>query len=313
MRDALCADLAALGHRVVVTADPRFPAPPPPAVVKLALAPPSGRRLAALASGVDAVWLIAPETGRILERLAARLGRAGAPLFGSTAGAVRAVADKRRLAARLHRLRVPHPATRIVRSEDGARAAALGLGFPVVLKPALGAGSEGVSVAEELHDVGSAFAAARRVAGREPLLVQRRVPGLPASVSLLVARRRARVLAVNRQVVRGRGSLTYRGGSTPFEHPLAARAAALARRVCGDVAGLRGLVGVDVVLGEDEAVVIELNPRLTTSYLGLRAAFDQNLAGLALLACRGRLPRDRPAPARRVRFSAAGRVWVQEP
>jgi predicted ATP-grasp superfamily ATP-dependent carboligase len=78
--------------------------------------------------------------------------------------------------------------------------------------------------------------------------------------------------------------------------------------VCEDVAGLRGYVGVDVVLGEREAALIELNPRLTTSYLGLRAAFDQNLAGLALAACGGRLPQPAPAAARPVVYSADGRV-----
>ena len=43
-----------------------------------------------------------------------------------------------------------------------------------------------------------------------------------------------------------------------------------------------GYVGVDLVLGREpdgsEDVVIEINPRLTTSYVGLRAAARTNLA-----------------------------------
>ena len=43
-----------------------------------------------------------------------------------------------------------------------------------------------------------------------------------------------------------------------------------------------GYVGVDLVLGRDpngsEDYVIEVNPRLTTSYVGLRAAAKSNLA-----------------------------------
>ena len=312
MRDALCADLAALGHAIVVTADPRFHAPRL-AAVDVAQAPPTGLRLVALASRADAVWLIAPETGGLLARLTARLRRAGVPLLGSTAGAVREVGDKGRLVARLRRLQVPHPETRVARSEPGARAAALRLRLPVVLKPALGAGCEGVALVKTPREIRPAFVAARRVARRGPLLVQRYAAGLPASVSLLVSRRRARVLAVNRQLMRGAGSPHYRGGLTPLEHPGAARAATLARRVCEDVAGLCGYVGVDVVLGEHEVTLIEVNARLTTSYLGLRAAYDENLAGLILLACRGGPLRDLPGPVRRVRFSGAGRVWVQGP
>ena len=43
-----------------------------------------------------------------------------------------------------------------------------------------------------------------------------------------------------------------------------------------------GFVGVDLVLGREpdgsEDFVIEVNPRLTTSYVGLRAAARSNLA-----------------------------------
>lgn len=307
MRDALCVDLAALGHAVLVTADPRFPAPRCPSL-EVASAPRPGLRLATLASRADAVWLIAPETGGLLARLSARLRRSGTPLLGCSVPGIHAVADKRRLAARLRRLRVPHPETRVVFSEADVRAAALRLRLPVVLKPARGAGCEGVSLVRELRQIEAAFAAARRAAPKGALLLQSRVAGTPASVSLLVCRRRAQVLAVNRQFVLGKSSLRYRGGATPLMHPLAARAAQLARRVCEDVAGLRGYVGVDVVLGQDVATVIEVNPRMTTSYLGLRAAFDQNLAGLTLDACQGRLPHEPPAAARRVCYSADGRV-----
>jgi len=42
--------------------------------------------------------------------------------------------------------------------------------------------------------------------------------------------------------------------------------------------GLRGYIGVDMVLTNDEPVVIEVNPRLTTSYIGLRKVINFNLA-----------------------------------
>jgi predicted ATP-grasp superfamily ATP-dependent carboligase len=62
-----------------------------------------------------------------------------------------------------------------------------------------------------------------------------------------------------------------------------------------------------MVITESEAVVIEVNPRLTTAYLGVRAVLEENVAALALAACAGVLPA--PLPARRsVRFTAAGRI-----
>jgi predicted ATP-grasp superfamily ATP-dependent carboligase len=53
-----------------------------------------------------------------------------------------------------------------------------------------------------------------------------------------------------------------------------------------------GFVGVDLVLGREpdgsEDVVIEVNPRLTTSYVGLRAATRANLASAMWDAAEGR-------------------------
>ena len=55
--------------------------------------------------------------------------------------------------------------------------------------------------------------------------------------------------------------------------------AALARRIAAAIPGLRGFVGVDFVLGIDgRATVLEVNPRLTSAYVGLSARLGRNLA-----------------------------------
>ena len=82
----------------------------------------------------------------------------------------------------------------------------------------------------------------------------------------------------------------------------------MARRTCRGLPGLKGYVGVDVVLTDTDAFVIEVNPRLTTSYLGVRASAQRERGGprparlrrYASAPCRG--------PRRRVVFTAAGRV-----
>ena len=55
----------------------------------------------------------------------------------------------------------------------------------------------------------------------------------------------------------------------------------LARRAVEVVPGLQGYVGVDLVLGEHPQV-IEINPRLTTSYVGLRRFVRNNLMRVML-------------------------------
>ena len=75
--------------------------------------------------------------------------------------------------------------------------------------------------------------------------------------------------------------------SATAAEPFATRACTLAEQALRTVPGLRGFVGVDLVLQnsvDDQAgsqdVVIELNPRMTMSYIGLRALCRQNLASL---------------------------------
>ena len=87
------------------------------------------------------------------------------------------------------------------------------------------------------------------------------------------------------------GRFHYVGGALPLPQPLAERAVRLGRRAVATLAGQRGYVGVDLVLGEpsdgSRDGVIEINPRLTTSYIGLRALARGNLAEAMLQAAGG--------------------------
>ena len=138
-------------------------------------------------------------------------------------------------------------------------------------------------------------------------MMQRYVRGVPASVSLLADGRRSVAPALNAQRMSTASGFSYRGGRTPFDHPLAAEAVDAAIRTCAALPGLRGYVGIDLVLTDAGPVVIEVNPRLTTAYLGVRAVLDENVAAMAMAACEGTLP-DQPIARRCVRFTASGLV-----
>jgi len=319
MLRALVADLAAIRrHRIVTTADARFPLAAPPGVDVVTLSLRSAERseqLDALIASADAVWFVAPETGGSLERLAARAEHYGTPVIGSGSATIRRASDKAGIVRRLGRHGVPCPNTRVLRLDINRaelKTAVREVGYPVVVKPRRGAGCDGVCLARDAPELGRAVKTARRVAGRESLLLQRFVPGVAASVSLLVAGDRAMALAVNAQRIRIARSFSYDGGTTPFDHPLARRAVEVALRACEALGGFRGYVGVDLILTDSEAVVIEVNARLTTAYLGVRSAIDDNVAALALAACAGDLPTS-VSVRQRVRFTSSGRIVSVSP
>jgi predicted ATP-grasp superfamily ATP-dependent carboligase len=58
--------------------------------------------------------------------------------------------------------------------------------------------------------------------------------------------------------------------------------AGLAGRLAATIPGLWGYVGVDLVLTREGPVILEINPRLTTSYCGLGRALGINTAAMVL-------------------------------
>lgn len=310
MRAALLADLAALpGLELAATADARLVGVrTPPGVCVLPPAAGAGTDFRRLVEDADAVWLVAPETHGTLARLAAVVERAGTRLLGPGAAAIRRASDKRALARLLAERGIPIPRTCVLPAHADPAADARALGYPVVVKPARGAGCDGVGLARDAGELRRAVGAARRAARGGAVLLQRFVDGVAASVSLVSDGRRAVPLAVNAQHVRPGLPFAYAGGETPLRHPLAGRAAERAVAVCAALPGLVGYVGVDVVLSGDDALIVEVNPRLTTAYLGVRRALGANPAALALAACLGTLPAAAPPAVRRVRFTAGGAV-----
>lgn len=241
----------------------------------------------------DAALVIAPETDGILTRLSALVEGFGVPLLGSASKAVAVATDKWACHRRFAEAGLPVPDTWLIPREDWPQVVRA-LEPPLVIKPLDGVGCEGVVLVRQEADLAEARALLDGATRHPWVLAQRFVEGVAASVSLLVTDGgRARALSLNGQAVRPGQPFAYRGGVVPLEHPLRDRAFAVARAAVGLIPGLRGYVGVDLVLTEDEAWLMEVNPRLTTSYVGLRRVVTDNLARALWEAARSdRLPGD---------------------
>lgn len=232
----------------------------------------------------DAVLVIAPETDGILSRLAEQAETARIPLLGCSADAV-ATAGNKAVCSRLFELaNLPAPKTRTATFSTAAHVAAQ-IGCPLVIKPLDGVGCEGVCRLNSLSDLQSILALIRQNTAQEQILLQSLVNGTHASVSLMVAESGCLPLSLNLQLIEAGAPFQYLGSQVPFQHPLRDRAIELARSAAGLVPGLKGYVGVDLVLTEDHVELIEINPRVTTSYIGLRQVATMNLAQVIWDAC----------------------------
>ncbi|MBU2602299.1 MAG: ATP-grasp domain-containing protein [Actinobacteria bacterium] len=246
--------------------------------------------LVELADSCAAVLMIAPETGGTLERLSTLMLDTGVCLLGSRPEAVAVAADKWECHRLFQSAGLPTPET--VRTTPAAAAgAAEELGFPLVVKPIHGAGCEGVGLVRGAGMLERALdqPSLRRV---ESLLLQRYIDGTHASVSLLVSGSDSVPLSLNEQRVRADIPFVYEGGVAAVSHSRRSQALDLARQAVALVPGLQGYVGVDLMLTEEGCWLIEINPRLTTSYIGVRRVVDINLAEATWRACReGVLPK----------------------
>jgi predicted ATP-grasp superfamily ATP-dependent carboligase len=135
--------------------------------------------------------------------------------------------------------------------------------------------------------------------------------GTPASVALLCGPSARLPLLPCAQHLSADGRFHYFGGLCPLDAALCNRAERLAVKTIDTLSGPLGYLGVDLVLGADpsgaEDRVIEINPRLTTSYVGLRAVSAVNLAG-TMLDVAQRRPTRLSWRDRRVEFLCTGEV-----
>ena len=228
-----------------------------------------------LAERADSTVIIAPEFGGQLLERCEWAQAAGTRLLSPDRAFISLAANKHRAAAHLQQAGIRVPNARQLCPGDPLPD---DFSYPAVIKPADGAGSLYVQL---LPDAAATF---EWPDWPTSMRLESFHAGTAASVSILSGPQGARaILPACRQRLSDDGRFAYQGGEWPLDSRLGARAARLARRVFEALPRTVGYWGIDVVLGAaadgSEDVLIEINPRLTTSYIGLRRRAKTNLAG----------------------------------
>jgi predicted ATP-grasp superfamily ATP-dependent carboligase len=240
------------------------------------------RRFAESVQLADWTVVIAPECdGHLLarcqwvEQLGGRLLSPGSE-FVSIAG------DKHRTAELLASANIPVPRGCPISDHQSPPA---DFQFPAVLKPHDGAGSVDVRLVTNWSEARAAVRPGRLYR------LEEFHSGWPASVSVLSGPRYRVVLPASRQLLSDDGRFQYLGGLTPLPDEFVRRAEHRAQAVAAAMPPTVGYFGIDLVFGSasdgSQDLVIEVNPRMTTSYLGLRRIAQGNLAEAMLLTACG--------------------------
>jgi predicted ATP-grasp superfamily ATP-dependent carboligase len=304
MIEALAADAVAAGLEATVFVGSRAALNLPWCqVVSIANRSALWDAIAEHAPRADWTLAVAPETAGCLAQLIDAVRRAGGRSLASSSETIELAGDKFRMAGWLRQRGVAAPQSVLL--EPGG-AVPRDFCYPAIVKPRDGAGAIGVYRIDSVSDSKRLLPeAAERVL--EPYY-----PGTAASVAVLCGPQGVVPLEPCTQCVfDDRGVFEYRGGSLPLLAELACRARHLARNASACLPDALGYVGVDLVLGNRPSgaddVVIEINPRVTTSYVALRRVCRTNLIAAMIDVAEGRTV-ELQFEQRPLEFDVSGRV-----
>jgi tyramine---L-glutamate ligase len=230
----------------------------------------------------DAVLVIAPETDGILHKFAQLTNDLGKVWLGCSLDAIEICGDKLKTYEFLHANHVPVPTFTLdtfLAYEKKYPNSLFAHNARYVAKPRFGAGCEDTQVFSDMEKL-TQFMQQNRIKSH---IIQTFIEGEHASLVMLCKNGQAWLLSANQQLIgENGGQLNFKGvvvNGFAQHHAVFNR---IATHLAEWLPGLNCLVGVDIVFNEKMASIIEINPRLTTSYVGLAKSIGQNPAKLLL-------------------------------
>jgi predicted ATP-grasp superfamily ATP-dependent carboligase len=288
MRDALLADLIELdGYEIVTTHDARLAASP---LVNSSLQVDSNFEgsFENMLTQVDLVWLIAPESNGTLLKLSEMCYEADVIFLGCEFDSTLIGTSKSLACEILHEAKILTIPT--IAGDDFL----LDTTFTVaqslqtlshsfwVAKPEDGAGCDGIKIFDDLPKLMDWLKQDDRYLN---YIIQPYQQGIAASLSMLCRAGKGWLLSCNEQHISlDSDTFCLNGVAVNSMQVYWQRFETLARKVAKMLPDAAGYIGVDVIVDveNDKIYVVEINPRLTTSYVGLREAIGHNPAKIIL-------------------------------
>ena len=302
MLQAISTDLSKFSE-TTVPVDPRFDLMIDATnVVEVSGDQPMFAQWVSAAKDCDSAIIVAPENDGVLAKLVAMLRAGGIDVIAGSGDFLRVASDKLLTAKCLLSAGVSHPLY-LTPSDDRYEAEVSGA-ERFIMKPRDGCGTQEIRTFDDFEEAKSELS--------DHSILQPWVSGETISISLVASGTTQLFLpAVGQQIEEG--TCSYAGGQGPLDNDSQTRAMNLASRAIAAMPPTaRGFIGLDLLLGEcsSEDCVIEINPRLTTSYVGLRRMIRGNLAARLFDIETG--PVSCNADVDSVRWSPDGEVWIND-
>ncbi|MFI3135985.1 MAG: ATP-grasp domain-containing protein, partial [Methylococcaceae bacterium] len=229
---------------------------------------------------VDAVWLIAPEFSGILQGLTEQVEAAGKRLLSSSSIAVALTANKYRTFQHLQANGIASIHTALLHDHTVYQSGCW------VIKPIDGAGCTSTWRVDSAAEFAATLA---KIDDLQQFIIQPYIAGQAMSLSCLFYQGQGWVLCVNEQRLTLQERYFTLLACQVNTQPITSAQQALVTAIAQAIPGLHGYVGIDFIqmpegTAEDAAEqwLVEINPRLTSSYAGLHRALGLNVVELVL-------------------------------
>ena len=280
MRDALLQDLSELPYEIITTVDARLAAPALCSkCVEVSPHDDVWQIWQDLISKCDAVWLIAPETGDVLKKITQiaenvkKDGLQPAWILGCGLASIEVSSSKMATYLALESAGIASIPTH--RYENWPKSHWIWLA-----KPNDGAGCSDTACFNNPDDLADWIEDNHK---QSTHVIQAYQPGDAASISCVMRHGKAHILSCNAQTIEiNNHMLSYTGGVVNGMRDYWPQFEFIANKIAQALPDLAGYVGIDVIVDDDEIIVVEINPRLTTSYIGLRESIGVNPAELII-------------------------------
>lgn len=220
---------------------------------------------------VDAVWIIAPEFDGILQHFCELVENENKILLTSPSKAVAQTANKLTTCEMLTTANIPTIPTEIF---DSSKNYDQTKGW--IIKPIDGAGAENTFLLQSEKDW-SALPSFETT-----FLIQPHIHGEKISLSCIFKNGQARLLCVNLQVFEMKNrQFELKNIEVNFKQD-DGRYQKLASQIAVAFPDLFGYVGIDLIENETDCFVLEINPRLTTSFVQIEEKIGVNVAKLVI-------------------------------
>ena len=233
--------------------------------------------LTKLAHQCDAVWVIAPESDHILYSFIERLGESNS-LVNCDAESIRITSDKLLCTETLSN-------SGLLTIENLTVNQAEKFEHQTLVKNRYGVGAEGMTI---FQSGAEALVEVKQRSG--DWLIQPYIEGQSLSLSILCVNGNALVLTCNEQVFTSTNEprlIKCLVNAIPIDDEINA----IAQNIARVIPGLKGYIGVDFIRNNQGSYIVDINPRLTSSYSGLNKILKSNPAMLCIDASlKGTLP-----------------------